>query len=113
MKKSTKEASGITLIALVITIIIETASNKLIQGCCNTKIPNSVTSIEEYAFGSCDSLTSIVIPESVTYIDINSFGNSYYPISDTAVYNVVEGLYADTWVQTNKHGNQTINYITE
>ncbi len=52
--------------------IIETSSNTLIVGCQNTVIPNSVTSIGEYAFiGS--SLTSIEIPNSVTFIDEHVF----------------------------------------
>ena len=48
--------------------IIETASNTLIAGCQSTTIPNSVTSIGEYAFMDCSSLTSITIPNSVTSI---------------------------------------------
>ena len=48
--------------------IIETASNTLIAGCQNTIIPNSVTSIGNYAFSECTSLTSIQIPNSVTSI---------------------------------------------
>lgn len=52
--------------------IIETASNTLIEGCKNTVIPNSVTSIRYYAFmGS--SLTSIDIPNSVTNIGGRAF----------------------------------------
>ena len=48
--------------------IIETASNTLIAGCKNTIIPNSVTSIGDWAFYFCTSLTSITIPSSVTSI---------------------------------------------
>ena len=51
--------------------IIETISNTLIVGCKNTTIPNSVTSIGDYAFYSCSGLTSLTIPNSVT-----SIGNS-------------------------------------
>ena len=44
---------------------------------CNTLqtivIPDSVTSIGSYAFSYCDSLTSITIPDSVTSIGENAF----------------------------------------
>ena len=45
--------------------IIETATNKLIAGCKNTIIPNSVTSIGYSAFIGCSTLTTITIPYSV------------------------------------------------
>ena len=53
--------------------IIETTSNTLIQGGKNTIIPNTVTSIGEYAFYDCDALTSITIPNSVTSIGEEAF----------------------------------------
>ena len=52
--------------------IIEKASNTLIAGCKNTIIPNSVTSIGDYAF-FCYSLTSVTIPNSVTSIGRSAF----------------------------------------
>ena len=36
-------------------------------------IPNSVSSIGDYAFDSCSGLTCVTIPNSVTYIGINAF----------------------------------------
>ena len=41
----------------------------------NYTIPNSVTTIEEYAFSSCKFLTNINIPNSVTTIGERAFGN--------------------------------------
>ena len=78
--------------------IIETSSNKLIAGCKNTVIPNtvkalgygafsgctdlknitipgSVTFIGSYAFSLCEGLTGIAIPSSVTYIGGGAFYN--------------------------------------
>ena len=53
--------------------IIETTTNTLIAGCQNSIIPNSVTSIGNYAFYGCSSLTSITIPTSVTSIGGQAF----------------------------------------
>ena len=67
--------------------IIETATNTLIAGCKNTSIPNNVkaigsvtipsgvTSIGNWAFGECGSLTSLAIPNGVT--SIGSFAFCY------------------------------------
>ena len=55
--------------------LIETKSKTLIAGCKNSVIPvgGSVTSIGDYAFYYCDSLTSITIPESVTSMGEGAF----------------------------------------
>ena len=53
--------------------IIETSTNKLIAGCRNTVVPNTVTSIGSSAFSGCSSLASINIPNSVTYIGSSAF----------------------------------------
>ena len=55
--------------------IIETSTNTLIAGCKNTTIPNSVTTIGNYAFYSCTGLTSVAIPNSVTTIGNNAFSS--------------------------------------
>lgn len=53
--------------------IIETESNKLLVGCKNTIIPDSVTVIEVRAFDCCSSLQNIVIPDSVSVISLAAF----------------------------------------
>jgi hypothetical protein len=52
--------------------IIETESNTLIVACKNTLIPNSVTTIGNYAFNGFE-LTSVTIPNSVTTIGNYAF----------------------------------------
>ena len=75
--------------------IIETATNTLFAGFQNTTIPNSVTSIGDYAFYGCSGLTSLTIPNSVTTIGNDAFydcsgltsltiGNSVTTIGDDA-----------------------------
>ena len=77
--------------------VIETASNRLIVGCQNTIIPNSVTAIGDLAFSDCNGLTSIIIPNSVMTIGRNAFscctgltsitiGNSVTAIEDQAFW---------------------------
>ena len=80
--------------------LIETASKTLVVGCKTSVIPDdgSVTSIGDYAFSYCTSLTSITIPDSVTSIGECSFlfctgltsvtiGNGVTSIGYDAFYN--------------------------
>lgn len=61
------------------------------NGLMSINIPNSVTSIGEWAFMQCSSLTSINIPNSVTSIgewafsNCNSLTNTYIPSSVTSI----------------------------
>ena len=53
--------------------IIETATNTLMYGCQSTVIPESVTSIGQYAFTNCLTLNSITIPGGVISIGTSAF----------------------------------------
>ena len=86
--------------------IIETATNTLIIGCQNTTIPQSVTSIGNYAFEGCSNLNSINIHKNILSIGIHSFGNCYAVTSmivedGNAVYDSREGCNAIIETATN------------
>ena len=75
-------------------VLFDKYKRKLIAYCSKNKdyeIPNSVTSIEDYAFSDCDSLTSIHIPDSVTSIgdyafsDCNNLTSIHIPDSVTSI----------------------------
>lgn len=76
--------------------IIETATNKLIVGCMNTTIPNTVTSIGNYAFSFYNSLTIKSLALVVPTLGINSLYNAnsitvYIPCGSMASYQSVWG----------------------
>ena len=80
--------------------IIETAYNTLIYGCKNTIIPNSVTTIDDYAFYDCDGLTSIVIPNSVTEIGFGAFESCTGLTSiviPNSVTSIGDGAFCNCW----------------
>ena len=107
--------------------IIETESNTLTQGCKATVIPNSVTSIGKYAFCGMESLTEIMIPDSVTYIDDDAFdcpnlstiygkkdscaeayANSHY-ILFVSLYTIADGTTGDCTWSIDEYGILTIS----
>lgn len=57
--------------------VIETATNTLRIGCPNTVIPNSVTSIGDYAFSGKPGQTSVTIPDGTTSIGSGAFWSDY------------------------------------
>ena len=85
--------------------IIETETNTLIAGCKNTIIPNTVTTIGQYAFGAL-GLTSITIPGSVTSIDHVAFWGN---IELTDVYCNAESV---PNTETDAFSSVLINQVT-
>lgn len=56
--------------------IIESASNTLVAGCKDSFIPESICTIGQGAFSRLSTLTSIIIPDSVTSILASAFTDS-------------------------------------
>ena len=87
--------------------IIETATNTLVAGCGYTKIPNSVTSIGDYAFNGC-VMSSITIPNSVTSIGNSAF-QSCSSLSSITIPNSVTSIgssafYGTLWYNNKPNG---------
>ena len=68
--------------------IIRTSDNKLVRGCNNTIVPNSIISIEAYAFSDCFELASVTIPSTVTSIGYDAF----YHCSSIRSISIPEGI---------------------
>ena len=66
--------------------LIETKTNKLITGCKNTIVPSTVTAYEDFAFGGCKDMTSVVIPSTVV-----SIGESVFSRCDVSSIRVEDG----------------------
>ena len=82
--------------------IIETNTNKLIAGCQNTIILESVTSIADYAFYNIKGLTSVTIPNPVTSIGDGAF---YGCSGLSEIYSMISEPFevnANCWSQVNK-----------
>ena len=57
--------------------IIETVSNKLIAGCQNTFVPDSVMRIGEWAFAGASELEELILPPSVKIIESWAFSSCF------------------------------------
>ena len=53
--------------------VVESKSNTLIFGCCNTRISESIRSIGKLAFSYCESLTMIQLPLGIETIEDSAF----------------------------------------
>lgn len=67
--------------------IIETATNTLIAGCINTRIPEGVVNIAQAAFVGAEKLTDITLPASVRTI-----GEAAFVRSGIVEINIPEGV---------------------
>ena len=70
--------NGSLVTDLVIPDSVTSIGDYAFEGCdslTSVMIPDSVTSIGDYAFEGCDSLTSVMIPDSVTSIGSSAFYN--------------------------------------
>lgn len=62
-------------------VIVEKNSNKLILGCKNSELDNSIEIIGDYAFAFSSGLTTITLPDNLIKIGVSAF-------YDTDLYNV-------------------------
>ena len=83
--------------------IIKTATNTLVAGCKNSKIPNSITAIGSDAFYECTSLTNIEIPNSVISIESDAFYDCE-SLTSVVIGNSVTSIGSSAFSQCEKLG---------
>lgn len=88
--------------------IIETATNTLVVGCQTSIIPNTITSIGDYAFRNCKGLISMTIPNSVTSIGCWSFSGCK-DLTTVYIPNSVTSIGVETIVYVS-HNDTTYSY---
>ena len=91
--------------------IIEKSTNKLIQGCKSTIIPNTVTSIGSSAFSGCTGLTSVTIPNSVTSIESSAFSDCT-ELKNVTFNNATGWFTTSTWNATSGDSIDVTNPTT-
>ena len=96
---------------LTIPDSVTSIANYAFSGCTgltSVTIPDSVTSIGDSAFSGCTGLTNVTIPESVTSIGDNAFRDC----SSDLVIVCVPGSYAQSYAESNKIKTNTIGMCT-
>ena len=71
--------------------IVETETNKLVAACNQTRIPESVTAIDDYAFSGCGEVTSVNIHENISSIGDYAFSGCS-SLSDVTIEDRTEVL---------------------
>ncbi len=69
-------------------------------------LPESVTYMNTYAFGTCDSLTSIYIPQGMSFMHAKAFIET-----PDVVLNVAVGTYAENYAKTNGVSYTTREFV--
>lgn len=79
--------------------ILNRNTNQLVKACRGSSIPNTVTSIGDYAFFDCKWLTSIVLPDNINGVSSHAFEGcsnlTFIKGSENSVYSVINSLSLD------------------
>ena len=95
---------GVLATDIEIPDTVSSVSNYAFYNCdsiTSVTIPDSVTSIGSYAFEGCSSLANVIIPDSVTSIGDDAF----YGCNNIEAFYVTKDSYAESWLKSNGYGS--------